>query len=297
MYFYRLLPLLTMNKLLFLLIPFFGFSQSNTEVFVFDYNFNPEGFEISNFTNISNNPGYDNQPSFDFDDFILYARTNNNQTDIYQYAFQGKTNTRVNKPTLGGEYSPQRIPGSFDIAAVRLDTSGLQRLYKYDERSGASTVLLNNLQVAYYTFFNKDTIVSAVLDGNDLDLVISSISHKTNDTITNKVGRSISNVPHSNNCSYTVINEDGNHDLYIIDMKTGDSFFVCELPIGVEDYAWLDGDRIIIGSNSSIFVYDLFGNQKWEKLIDLSPYSILNITHLTVNSKLKKMAIVAELSQ
>jgi hypothetical protein len=286
-----------MLKLFFLLFPLFLLAQPNTDVFLIDINFNSIGIEVSNFTNISNQEGYDNQPSFDFDDFVLYARNNKGQTDIYQYHITNKTNTLLNKTTSGGEFSPQRIPNNFDVAAVRLDITGLQRLYNYNEKTGESEILIEDLQVAYFAFYDSNTIVSSVIDGDGgLNLVVSNLSTKTNNTIVQKVGRSIHKVPHSKHMSYTSINEENNNDVYMLDMKTLESFFVCQLPIDINDFAWLDGDRMIIGSGSKIFVYEMFGSQEWEELIDLTKYNVKNITRLTVHPSGKKIAFVAELS-
>jgi len=46
------------------LMPLLHFSQPNTEVFLFDLNTENGVFELSNMKNISDNEGYDNQPSF-----------------------------------------------------------------------------------------------------------------------------------------------------------------------------------------------------------------------------------------
>lgn len=285
-----------MRKLLFFLFSASVLAQPNTDVFLIDINFNPLGVEVTNFTNISNQEGYDNQPSFDFDDFILYARNNKGQTDIFQYHITNKTNTLVNITTTGGEFSPQRIPNSFDIAAVRLDTNGLQRLYNYNERTGKSKLLIKDLQVAYFAFYDSNTLVSSIIDGEEgLDLVVSDLSTAKNDTLVQKIGRSIHKVPFSKHMSYTSINEENNNDVYMLDMETLESFFVCQLPIDINDFAWLDGDRMILGSGSKIYVYDMYGSQEWEELIDLTNYNIKNITRLTVQSTGKKIAFVAEL--
>ena len=51
---------------------------------------------MSNGINISNNEGYDNQPSFFEDDNVLYASTRNGQTDIAQYHINYKSKTFIN---------------------------------------------------------------------------------------------------------------------------------------------------------------------------------------------------------
>lgn len=49
-------------------------AQSNTEVYLFDLKKNNNSFELSNQRNISNNEGYDNQPSFYNDNIVLFLR-------------------------------------------------------------------------------------------------------------------------------------------------------------------------------------------------------------------------------
>jgi hypothetical protein len=285
-----------MQRLLFILIPVLSFSQTNTEVFIAEIENAEESYNITEIKNISKNKGYDNQPSFYSNTQIIYTGNNNGQTDIFEFNTHTNKKKQLNKTTSGGEYSPQRIPKTNDIAAVRLDTTGLQRLYKYDYETGDSSLLIHNLKVGYYTFYNATTIVSAVLNDNHLDLVVSDVTHKTNDTISSFVGRTICKVPNTDNISYSVLNEDKNQDIYLLDMKTLESFFVCELPIGVEDFTWIDENKILIGSNSSLFVYDLFGSQKWEEVINLKTYKIKNITRLAVSPSKNKIAIVAEVN-
>jgi len=274
-----------------------SFAQPNTEVFVFEINFTSENVAVINFQNISNNFGYDNQPSFVYNDFILYARTNEGQTDIYQYQIDNKQNTLLNKTTLGGEYSPQLIPNSYDVAAVRLDTTGLQRLYRYNEKTGDSKLLIENLQVAYYAFYNENLMLSSVLSGGNLDLVLTNLSEKTNDTILHNVGRSIHKIPNKNALSYTVINEEGNYDIYLYDMDDRESYFICQLPIGIQDHTWLDDSRLLLGSGSKIYLYDLFGKQEWKEIVDLTSYNIKNITRITTSQNGKKIAFAAETAE
>ena len=84
------------------------FSQSNTEVFLFDLANNNGTPMLSNGKNISNNDGYDNQPSFISDNKILFSSTRNKQTDIVQY--QANFDSKIWLCfTEGGEYSPQKV--------------------------------------------------------------------------------------------------------------------------------------------------------------------------------------------
>jgi hypothetical protein len=122
-------------RLYFLLL--FGFSVSaqnpaNTEIFLFDIDKKNQKITIENGENISQNPGYDNQPSFYSGDTLIYSKNRDKQTDIAGFSIKESGSFWMNNTGAGSEYSPQRIPGTMDVAAVRLDTTGLQLLYNYN---------------------------------------------------------------------------------------------------------------------------------------------------------------------
>jgi len=270
-------------------------AQTNTEIYLMNLDFYETEFNVSNFRNISNNEGYDSQPSFIDNNYLLYSRTHQGQTDIAKYHILEDTFYWVNHSTSGGEYSPQGIPKSKNVSAVRLDTTGLQRLYNYNLKTMEPSLLIDDLQVAYYAFYDANTIVSSVLSGNNLDLVISNLSEKRNDTLVLNVGRAIQKVPNTpETMSYTSVNEEGNFDLFQLEMKSLESFFVAELPIGVQDIIWLDESKLLIGSRDKLFLLDLFGNGDWKQVADFSEYKIKDITRLAISPDGTKLAIVAE---
>ena len=61
-----------------------AFSQTNPDVFIANIDSDEEKITISGLTNLSNDPGYDNQPSFGTDHLLLFAGNNDGQTDIFQ---------------------------------------------------------------------------------------------------------------------------------------------------------------------------------------------------------------------
>ena len=94
-------------------------AQSNTEVFLFDLETSASKIEIKNGKNISNNEGYDNQPSFLNDRYILFASTRNSQTDIAKYDTRYDSKSWLNF-TEGGEYTPLKIPNKNETNAIML---------------------------------------------------------------------------------------------------------------------------------------------------------------------------------
>tara|TARA_R110002072_G_scaffold23949_2_gene81969 strand:+ start:79590 stop:81122 length:1533 start_codon:yes stop_codon:yes gene_type:complete len=270
------------------------FAQPNTDVYLFDLKFTPNGVVISNMMNVSNDPGYDSQPSFRNDNELLFAGNNFGQTDIKLFNIDKNQITNFNASTPGGEYSPQAIPNSMNVAAVRLDTNGLQRLYRYQPDVKRSSALIPEIQVAYYAFYDENISIASVLSGNVLDLTWINLQKKTTDTIVRNVGRSIHRIPKKEAMSYTAVNEEGNHDVFQLDIKDGESYFVCQLPVGIQDHCWIDDTRLLLGSNDKLFMYDLFGKDKWEEVADLSEFNLKNISRITVSANGKKLALVAE---
>ncbi|MGK0387160.1 MAG: hypothetical protein ACI849_001781 [Patiriisocius sp.] len=275
----------------------FLFAQPAQDVYVMDITLVGEKMRISGVKNISNNPGYDSQPSFISDSKLVYAGTENKQTEIQIYDLVTQSKQRLNTPTSGGEYSPQKFPVSKKVAAVRLDTSGLQRLYGYDYSIPSQTapeMLLPTAEIAYFAFHDNDRIVASVLGGDQLNLVIANFKTKEVTNYIENSGRSIHTVPDSNSVSYTLTNEDKNMDVYLLDIDgDGQSFFVCQLPVGVQDHCWINNSQLLLGSGSKLYLYDLYGAQEWKEVADLSSYNISDINRITVSPNGKKIALVA----
>lgn len=275
---------------------FEAFSQSNSQVYVTEVVQNVDGFQFQNFRKISSDKGYNNQPYFKDNNTLLYAKNNEGQADIGVYNLTENSEFFWNLKTEGGEYSPQPIPESNHIAAVRLDPNGLQRLYDYRQNSLGEEVI-SDLVVAYYIWYNKNTIVSSIIQNNELYLMVSYLKEGENFTLLKGSGRSFHKIPNTNAISYTAINEEKNWDVYQLDLDSLDSYFVVQLPIGVQDMIWYNDSNIFVGSGSQLFMYDLYGNGDWQKIADFSDKNITNITRLAVSPDGRTLALVAEVKK
>jgi len=158
--------------LLTFLISFITFSQPNAEVFLFDLKTEDGLFDLSNFKNISNNEGYDNQPSFLNNNIILYSGTRKSQTDIVKYNISYDSKIFINH-TEGSEYSPLKIPNQKAVSSIRLEKDGTQKLYKYSLKNGESEVLIDDIIIGYHVWNNENSLASSVLEDNMLSLYIT----------------------------------------------------------------------------------------------------------------------------
>tara|TARA_R110002073_G_scaffold23229_3_gene79337 strand:- start:8435 stop:9721 length:1287 start_codon:yes stop_codon:yes gene_type:complete len=282
----------------FLLLSFFisfsNYSQPNTDVFLFNLNTDNGKFVLTNMKNISNNEGYDNQPSFLDNNTILYAGTRNGQTDIVKYNINYDSKIFINH-TEGGEYSPLKIPNKNEISAVRLDPDGLQRLYAYNLKNGESIELIKELVVAYYTWYDENTIVCAAIEDNGLNLYVVNIKNGTSKKYQEKVGRSFHKIPNSNLVSY-ISKEDDIWQIKSLNPKTGATKVIANTIEGVEDICWLNSNTIISGKEGVLYKLTLQKDNNWKPVADLSSKGISKITRIATNLESSMLLIAGDVN-
>lgn len=279
---------------LFSLFFSFCFAQIDTEIFLFDLEANNSKIELKNGKNLSNNIGYDNQPSFLNDRYIVFASTRNEQTDIAKYDLRYDSKSWLNF-SEGGEYTPLKIPNKNEISAVRLDSDGKQRLYAYSMSNGESRELIQNLVVAYYTWFDKHIIVSAVIEGDDLNLYSTNLQNGTSKKHATKVGRSFHKIPNTNLVSF-ISKEHVKWQIKSLNPTTGDTKIIANTMEDVEDICWLDNQTILSGKDSILYKLTLNKDNDWKTVTDVSTNGIENITRVATNLEGTKLLITSDIS-
>lgn len=275
------------------LFSFTSLAQTNTEVYLYDLTKTDKGYSLTNKRNISNNKGYDSQPHFYNDNTILFSSSRNGQTDIARYTINDSTKVFINSTPKGGEYSPQRIPKSDNISAVRLDDSGLQRFYSYDVETGKSKELIRSLKVAYPVWYNHKVVVSAVIGKNSLDLVTSDLQYKSNLTIQKNIGRSLHKIPGTSKVSY-ISKKEGLWQVRSLDVGLLKTEKIVDINGKYEDMCWLADGSILLARKNQILIYNPKTDEDWRVLTAISDSEIQNISRITVSPDGSKIAIVGE---
>lgn len=272
----------------------FGQNPPESSVFLFDVHWEQRDISFNNGRNISQNKGYNNQPSFYDDNQLMYARDRDGQTDIAFYDIAQDSTTFFTETPSGSEFSPTRIPGLPDVAAVRLDKDGTQQLYIYSIND--SIQLLSPAKVGYFDFYSDEQILAAVVTPSGMNLHFMDLKTQKDSMIITNVGRGVRKIPNSEFMSYTLVNETGGLDIYMLDVgENMTSYFICTLPIGIQDYVWLNKTEILIGSRNQLFIYDTMGEAEWVKAATLETDGLQQIMRLAVSPSGNKIAIVAEI--
>ncbi len=276
-----------------LLVTCIGAAQGSNEVFLFELNAENDSLYLRNGKNISNNDGYDNQPSFYDTNTVLFASTRKGQTDIKAYTISANETQWISNTPGGSEYSPLKIPTKKAISAIRLDTNGLQRLYSYDFESGKSKEILKDLKVGYHFWFNEDVLVTTVLVENRMDLVVSNLKDNTNYTFQKNVGRSLHKIPNSNLISF-ISKEGGKNKVKSMNPLSGATTEIVDLLSTSEDLAWLEDGTLISGYNTMLMKYKPGLDTKWKIMYRFDASEIRGISRLAISPDGTHLALVAK---
>ena len=277
-----------------LFLPFLSFSQPNTEVFLFDLIHENGSFQITNFKNISNNEGYDNQPSFLDNNTLLFAGTRNGQTDIVRCDIL-KNEKKWISDTEGSEYSPLKIPNQDAVSAIRLEKDGTQVFRKYNLLNRASEILVDDIVIGYHVWFKEDILASAVLEEDYLSLYITNLSEHKNYKHQTRIGRSLHNIPNTNLVSYISKAKDSIWEIKSIDPTTGETILIIETLPNSEDMCWTPNGVIMMAKNGVLYRFNPKFNDNWIETADLTKFGITNITRLAISPNGNKLAVVVEL--
>ncbi len=286
-----------MKKLSFLLclLSWSVIGQINTEIHVYDIIQEGNLVKLQNGVNISNNKGYDNQPSFFNNNQVLYAYSRNGATDIVLYDLKSKTQKFLSQTPNGGEYSPQRIPGTDDVSAVRLDDNGYQRFYGYNSASGKNKELIQNLKVAYPTWYDKSTVVASVIVSEKLELFICDLAKNECISVAKNVGRLVKKIPGSNLVSFVSQNEKKEWLLNSFNPISKSIKTITNLG-ETQDVAWLPDGTLLFPRGNRIYKL----HPQKEKVPTLwwgfTNEDINNISRMSVNQSGTKIALTAEVS-
>lgn len=262
------------------LLPFFIFmvavtrllaQSSTTDIWLVDLEMRNNKPYPSIPIRITQNDYYDNQPAFSADGTLLYyaSMPDTIQSDIYEYNIRKKSYRQLTN-TMESEYQPQLIPyDKKKISVVRVDLDKGQRFYALDVLDGTASsdpLMPNEDSLAYYCWINDTTVGAYMLNGQGGTLHQFDMKPQQSIILMNNggFGRCLARIPGTEVMSFVQKGSDGKNTLMKYDMQTEERTPVCELPEGVEDYAWGPDGKIYVGSKGILYYYDTEGTeQKW----------------------------------
>lgn len=260
---------------------------------------NGANVQVTGVTNVTRRAGYDNQPSFSLDGRSLFytSTREDQQADIYRYNLDGGGTTRITVTAPESEYSAATIPGTTDLAMIRVERDSTQRLWRMGTaevgKPGLGTVAFPQVKPAGYFAFVDGQVAAMFVLGRPNSLQIGDLASGRVDTFAVNIGRSLHRIPGRRAISYVSKAYDEHWWLMALDIDTRHMLPVARMPNGVEDYAWLPDGRLIAGSGSKLLVCDPATAAAWREVADLAGDGIGTITRLAVSPDGRTLAFVA----
>lgn len=247
--------------------------------------------EVGEPRNVTDRPGYDNQPHFLADGTLLYTRQGESDTDIWRWDPASDATSAVTT-TPESEYSPTPLPDGGGFSVVRVEADSTQRLWRFDMTGGAPELVLSDVQpVGYHAWVSRDTVALFVL-GDPPTLQLAAVSAGTANVLAEDIGRSLQPVPGRHAFSYAQRGADGGMTLRIYDVSTGETTDAGAAVDGVDFHAWTPSGVLLQGSGGRIF----FWHSAMGHFMPAADFTAqgLQVSRLAVSPDGRWLAIVAD---
>jgi hypothetical protein len=245
--------------------------------------------------NISNSPGYDNEPSFtpDGKSVLFVSNRDGKQTDIYRYDIATKALTQLTH-TPESEYSPLVTPDGKTFSVIRVEADGTtQRLWRFDLNGSNPRLILENVKGVGYQAWLDATHVAVFIVGNNGQpntLQLADTTTGTTEMIDSNPGHGLALRPGPRSSSapptltYVCKTDPAHWVVKEFDLKTRATTVLMDALAGSEDLAWdpvYRNTRLLMAKGP--IVYASFSGAAWRLVGDFTPAGIDHITRLAVN--------------
>lgn len=270
-----------------------AYAQTGSEVYLFDLKTKKGKIILSNPQNVTNHPGYDNQPSFHSDEPLLYFTSFNEEgrADLKSYDYKSKQTKNITQ-TPEREYSPTLTPDKKYLSCIIQRDNGAQDLGKYPVTGGTPDVLIDNLTVGYHVWTDNSHVALFVLgkEGSPNTLHYLRLPTKEDTVLAENIGRSLHKIPNETAFSYVHKIGESNWEIKRMDTNTLKGETIASTLPGREDITWTPSGTIL--SSDGTKLYQL-RNKVWEEIvIKESVPALKGITRLAISAKGDKLAVV-----
>lgn len=286
-------------KFIFLLLLLLGLNSSNfsqqpnPEIFLFSVEKSNDKFTFSGGKNITNNAGYDNQPSFTLDNrsILFTSNRNNKDTNIYEY-FLADGKLEQITTSEDNEYTAKDFDGK-TLNFIREGSDQTMTIFKYDRATKQESKALKIKEpVAYYAFNTKGDALVWVRYAFFIHWINTEKS--VNRFVTDYGQPSTPQlIPNTDNFSF--IKRLPNDELWIYEFNPSNQAIrpIVQPKDAKLTYCWLPDGTLLTGSGTKLFKFNEKTDKRWTEIADLASFGIKDIGRVAVSSDGKSLALVS----
>lgn len=250
--------------------------------------------KIKSASNITNRPGYDNQPSFSKNGKLIYFTSihEDKQADVYSCSVGSKKIEQITK-TKESEYSPnETMFGNYlSVLHVTIDSIQTVKLLDLKTFSITNSNFSSFDSAGYYHFLNADTLLYYKLtQPHTLRYFVNS--SKAEGVLAEHPCRTFKMV---NRYSFMFGIKDSSSTRYFLyDVRLQKASLYATINSVNEDMIWHPVHGLLISDKATILNYDV-AQAKWNVLYDLASFGIKKITRFCFDPKNKYLVVVNNL--
>jgi hypothetical protein len=266
-------------------------AQTGSDILLAPMNIHKGRITVGTPLNITNRPGYDNQPSFTSDGRALLFTSirEDKQADTYSYDLKTARTERLTK-TPESEFSPSIAEDGKTFCAVRVEADQTQRLWRFLRNgSGPQIVLPAVKPVRYFAFADPHTVALFVL-GTPPTLQLADTRTGHTEIIASNIGRPILRIPGTRTISFLEKEADGVWWIKELDAKARKVKPLVKALEGSEYFAWTPRRLLLMTKGEKLFQCNPAAGSSWEEIAALPQ----KLSRIAVNPRGTQIALVSE---
>jgi hypothetical protein len=258
--------------------------------------------------NISNSPGYDNQPSFTPDGrSILFTSVRGDRkpdptntaatgSDIYRYDLATQQVTRVTE-TPESEYSPIVTPDGQHFSVIRVEADGTQRLWRFTLDGRNPELVFTEVKPVGYHAWIDDGAVALFVLGTPATLQLADVKTGKAEVVARDIGRSIQRMPGGGISFVARQTAAGQPPILTISELTPATRGVAALVRAAAgatdaDVAWTPDGLLLMASSGTLYAWRR-GDTELRPVTDLAALGLSGVTRMAVSPSGDRIAMVA----
>ena len=282
------------------------------EVFITTFSSTDGKVTLGKPSNISNNPGYDNQPSFTPDGkAVLFTSVRGDRkpdpanaaqtgSDIYRYDLASGRLSQVTS-TPESEYSPTCMGDEY-ISVIQVEPDGTQRLWKFALAGGPPQVILPEVRgVGYHAWADPGTLALFVLGApgtrEPATLQLASVASGKSEIVATGVGRSILKIPGGGISFVHTETVDGSTRVIVkeLDPATRRVTTLVPLMAGAPalDLAWTPDGMLLAAHAGKLYGWRR-GDTAFAVVAEFEAVGLRGVTRMAISPSGDRLALVAQ---